>query len=382
MIGGIADWFGITALLRKPLGIPFRTEIIPRNREKLFSALVSMVENELLSKDVLRQKLEGYDAAGAVIRYMDEYGGKEDISQILARFIAGLASETDPSSVNKILRDLLSDKKYKPAVSNLIARILECTIDNGYENHLLDYTILETSKLAGSAQFYAALEDMTAGLVKRLEIRTMQESVGKRIVFKLFFSLLGTSDSLSARLTSKLYDELMDRLDDLGRPDSRNRAKLLEWIRCQISDAGKASNIKRTIENIVTELIEHLNLEPSIKKLVEALHLEMLNGTGSYSGLDIWLGKIIDKGMAVIKENSAGRNKFNSFMKELLMQLIDEKHHEIGIIVERKLDSFTDEMLVELIESRCGNDLQIIRINGSMVGGLTGLLIFLATCWI
>ena len=58
MIGGLADWFAVSALFRRPLGIPFRTAIIPRNREKIFQALVYMVENQILMKENIKSKLD------------------------------------------------------------------------------------------------------------------------------------------------------------------------------------------------------------------------------------------------------------------------------------------------------------------------------------
>ena len=68
MIGGFADWFGVTALTRKPLGIPFKTEIVQHSREKLFNSLVFMVEDELLTKDAILEKFENFSFSASIIR--------------------------------------------------------------------------------------------------------------------------------------------------------------------------------------------------------------------------------------------------------------------------------------------------------------------------
>ena len=79
MIGGLADWFAVTALFRRPLGIRpgkvIRTEIIPQNRERIFAALADMVQNELLSQDVLRRKLSAWDFSGVLLRIL----GKQEV---------------------------------------------------------------------------------------------------------------------------------------------------------------------------------------------------------------------------------------------------------------------------------------------------------------
>ena len=105
-------------------------------------------------------------------------------------------------------------------------------------------------------------------------------------------------------------------------------------------------------------------------------------GEEQFRQLQNYIESLVEKLAAGFKESSSDQAALDAFIKDALMQLIDENHAVIGQMVRNKLDMFSTEMLVDMIEEKAGNDLQIIRINGSIVGGITGLLIFLMTFWI
>lgn len=113
-MGGIADWFAVTALFRKPLGWPFHTEIIPRNREKMIEGVVSIVEKELLSPRLLRSKITGFSLASWLIKKCDEKGGSQYLTEKAIVFLKDQAQKTNPQAfalkIEKALRSKLMEK--------------------------------------------------------------------------------------------------------------------------------------------------------------------------------------------------------------------------------------------------------------------------------
>lgn len=107
MIGGFADWYGITALFRKPLGVSFRTEIIPKNREKIFNGLSDMVSEELLTKEHLKGLLNEYDTSKLIIKYVSNNKEYENIKRIVSSAIQESFTKIHSDEASKVTANLI-----------------------------------------------------------------------------------------------------------------------------------------------------------------------------------------------------------------------------------------------------------------------------------
>jgi uncharacterized membrane-anchored protein YjiN (DUF445 family) len=106
MIGGIADWFAVNALFRKPLGIRYKTEILPRKREKIFNDIVDMVQNTLLSKENIKKQLGRYSMPHLILRYLEQNHGKEDLKILISQIFKDAISKINPGELELLLEIL------------------------------------------------------------------------------------------------------------------------------------------------------------------------------------------------------------------------------------------------------------------------------------
>ncbi|MCO5385975.1 MAG: DUF445 domain-containing protein [Desulfosporosinus sp.] len=362
---GLADWFAVTALFRRPLGIRpgkvVRTEIIPQNRERIFSALADMVQHELLSQDVLRRKLSAWDFSGVLIRVFQEREVQETVNLMLAKLVQDIWNHREPEELRRQIKGLLRENIGDLKLSQTLAEVIEFSIEHGDIDQLLTVVCRAITEFADQPVVLDALKDVMEAALTRYE-----ENNSTRKMIGMFLPA-------PAELAHGLQEKVKKVLQD---------GTVMQWL-------------KKSLLQFVLELRTKTSLQERLDLFViKALDggLETLGAKNIYAGSlgtstqnssplterllvslrDNWQG-YLEK----IEQNQDLRSKVNEEVKSILEKQIIYHHNAIGRIVREGLDPLTDDKLVELIEDKAGNDLQMIRINGSVVGGLAGMLIYL-----
>ena len=141
MIGGFADWYGVTALFRKPLGVPYRTEVIAKNRENIFNSLSKMVSEELLSKAFLKELIGEYDTSRLLIKHVldgnYDIGAEKIVKVMLTDFVSGLDSDAAGNTLSSAAVQSLSQLK----LSGILISAAELSMKNGYDDKIVDFII-------------------------------------------------------------------------------------------------------------------------------------------------------------------------------------------------------------------------------------------------
>ena len=180
MIGGIADWFGITALFRKPLGIPFRTELIPRNREKIFDSLVSAVEDELLTKEAIMDKLGKFDVASRLINFLDEQDGKKELSLLAGRLVEDMLEKIDPTQAGAYLGMLLDDNRANIDLSPMFINAADWLSKNIEDERIISCVAEEVKELDTLfPEFGLLIGDIINDIYGRLGSNAEKETAGR-----------------------------------------------------------------------------------------------------------------------------------------------------------------------------------------------------------
>lgn len=378
MIGGLADWFGITALFRKPLGIPFRTEIIPRNRQKLSDSLVYMVENELLTKDALKSKLGRFNISEKLIYYLEEQGGKHDLAILVNKIVADLLDRVDPKQAGSYLEKLINENSTQLDFYRLFQTAAEWLSKNAADERVVPQAIDKVKDFILYPGFGSLIHGIVQDIFDKIGDNVEKETAGKRLFFKLVLTLADFSDMSPTRLSSRLITEALEYFNSLKDPQSPQRKGLENWVAKTVEEFRVKPALQETVRQKGLELLKGVSMSTVFTGYV----YPYFKGEEQFRQLQNYIESLVEKLTAGFKESSSDQAALDAFIKDALMQLIDENHAVIGQMVRNKLDMFSTEMLVDMIEEKAGNDLQIIRINGSIVGGITGLLIFLMTFWI
>ncbi|HWR40774.1 MAG TPA: DUF445 domain-containing protein [Patescibacteria group bacterium] len=371
MVGGIADWFAVTALFRRPLGIGWRTAIIPRNREKVFFAMRQMVEKELLTPDNIAWTLSRYDMPDLLLRYLDEHGGREDLQQIAGRICRDLLDKVPPEDVGRMLEKLICGRAGQVDVAPAIAQGIEWSLRQGYDQRLLGFFLDELVRLAGSREMEELLRDFIVAAKREYE----QDMTRRR----LMSDLLEGAGISTEQLTRMAQQGLQKFLTELRQEDHPLRLRLREWLAGLAEKLKTHEEFRRTVEEWkLTLLKERLDLRQPATEAIAHLRRSMQPGSGEgLSWIDRWMTKQLDEWIDLFRQDQEQRQVADRFIKQVLRDWIESCHGQIGGMVEEKLSQFSDTMLVDFIETRVGNDLQMIRINGSVVGGAVGILLYL-----
>ena len=374
LVGGIADWFAVTALFRKPLGIGWRTSIIPRNREKVFVAMRQMVEKELLTPDNIAWTLSRYDMPALLLRYLDEHGGREDLCQIAGRICRDLMDKVSPEDVGRMLEKLVYGRAGQVDIAPAIAQGIEWSLRQGYDQQLMGFWLDELIRLAGSRE----METLLREFITAAKLEYEQDMLRRR----LMSDILEGAGVSAEQLTQMAQQGLQVFLADLRQEDHPLRLQLRKWLAGLAEKLKTNEEFRQTVEEWkLTLLKERLDLRQPAAEAMAHLRQSLAMPMGEEQHwLERWIGVQLDEAIDSFRADSQQRQAADRFIKQVLRGWIESCHGQIGAMVEEKLSQFSDLMLVEFIEKRVGNDLQMIRINGSVVGGAVGVLLYLLQC--
>lgn len=356
-IGGLADWFGVSALFIKPLGIPFKTELIKRNKTRLFDSLVHMVEYELLTKENLKARLDRIFIPDVITGiFIDEDEKKAFISlfeSVVHEFIKGI----NEKEASDFLKNLAMTGISSFDASSFLADILKWLEERGYVHQLLSFAAKELREVLTGSETIPMLEGFAQRLKARISEGIENEKAGRKLLLGFVMNILNISGASSFNLAIQARQELMALLNESEIKGSDTRKKIENWLSENIarlkSGHEMAANIDRKFEKFVGDL--------DIYSMLEKLSIYALTD-------------------AILKEFSTNKElgeKIDSGIKNWLYELLDTNHVQIGKLVREKLNSYSDQTLVNLIKDKAGDDLQIIRVNGSLTGGIAGMLLHL-----
>jgi len=353
LIGGFADWWGINKLLKKT---------IPKNKQKIFDGLSNMVSQELLNKENLKKLLNNYDTSKFVIetvRNNDEY---DNIKTVIKEMIEENLNNININEIEKITSNLIINNLEKFKLHKVIISVIDSSIKNGHDHKIYNFIINEL-------KLYSETDDFKNILNKFInKARTSYE--GENILKKFI-------DDNIINFDDELLGYIKRFFADLENKDNKNRLKFKKWINDKLDDFKNSENIKIKIEEWKMEQFKNIKLEKYINMILQdtsnMVHKNECLAKNVFNTIRNQIDKYIDN----LNNSVDEQKKVDLFIKNMLNKLIDDGHENVGKIVKENLNKYNDTMLIELIESNVGNDLQLIRINGSLVGSLVGIIMFI-----
>jgi uncharacterized membrane-anchored protein YjiN (DUF445 family) len=375
-IGGFADWFAVSALFRE-IPIPYfkrHTNIIAKNRGKLTEGIVDLVTNQWLSPEVISEKLSEMDPTKAILSFLKTPANQQKTISVVKKIVLKLAEELDNPKMAGALRDMLNEQINELDMATALGEWLDKSIKNGDHEQLWELMIEassnaihspETRKLLLEKLEYAAAEYGHKSLIKGLTI-SLAKSIGGIDLNVLADDLLRKADEFlveakanpSHPIRSKFDGLILDFAQQLANGDADSRKMITNFIQgfTQHSDAEKI--IHNLLAGFKQTLTEQLSTDetPLMQYVISKLNKMILD----------------------LENDLEVQGKINRWIKDTVSQLITQFHGEIGNMVRNSLSKLDNEELVAQIEEKVGSDLQYIRLNGAVVGGLVGILIALA----
>src|SRR5215213_4964446 len=357
MVGGLADWFAVTALFRHPLGLPIpHTAIIPRNKDRIGEALASFLKENFLIASVVARRMRHIDLAGAAGRFLRAPEGEGTrIRQGASRLIADIFEGLDDERLGGIVKGAISSRIKAMEVSPLLGHALASAINEDRHVPMLEAAIRWTARALDANE------------------QLIREMVHKRANWVLKLS------GLDAKLADAIIDGLRKLTVEMSTdPAHPVRIKVEEALAQLANDLQTRPETRERVENMKEQLLDNksvsLWLDALWQKGREAIIRAARNPDAVLAGK---LGEILKSMGNTLERDPRIRKAINQFARRAVVGTAASYGGSIVRLVSDTVRSWDAGTVTARLEAAVGRDLQYIRINGTLVGGLVGLVLHL-----
>jgi len=367
IVGGLADWFAVTAIFRRPLGLPIpHTGLIPRNWELMAARVGVMVGGRVLTKDYVREEIGRVDLADWLARGAERVS-RADLERA-TRVVAGWAAEQlAPATTAELLargRRALAGQ----AVAPLLATALRVARHQGWDQRMLDGALTVVAEAMERPEFRTAVGEVIDDLLARYRERL---GLYPRLWLGLA-SLLGVLDR--DRLVAALHAGLREVAKDRDHPLRAQGVEVLADLERRLtSDAALIARVEAAKAELLAAPAVAVLLDDAASALTRTLRAELAD---EGSELLAWLTERLERARRALVDDVALRGELDAWAKSRLSELIERHHGRIAGFIENGVRALGAEGAVRLVEEHAGDDLQFIRVNGTVVGGLAGGAIY------
>jgi uncharacterized membrane-anchored protein YjiN (DUF445 family) len=371
VVGGLADWFAVTALFRHPLGIPIpHTAIIPARRAKMIESIVNMVEEEWLSPEVIGQRLGRLAPSDLLIDWLRDPAHVERLGAPLRDLLRGLARTLTEDEVatfaERTLERQIRDLRLDPANGRWLARLAASESAHGA------FTAFATS-LANLAERPRTAEQLHWWLDR--SARALRDGGRRLLPFVLRRKVV--QQKIVEAACDYAASELREAAAQPDHPLRRVALGSLAGFAKRLAD-GDPDALAQA-ERLRASVLESLETEPFVRGVLARLRAQLEDDLADPAGtLSVLVDRKLREGILDLLEDPERRATFDHWIRTTAEDLLRRHHHQIGLTVRESLEALETGELVAQIEARVGGDLQFIRLNGAVVGGLVGMALAVA----
>jgi uncharacterized membrane-anchored protein YjiN (DUF445 family) len=346
-VGGLADWYAVVALFRRPLGLPIpHTAIIPRNHQRIADNLGTFVETNFLAPEAVDKKLGEVDFAALMAEWLSD----RDRSAALADFVLKLLPQTltaiDQSGLRSFIGQRIKAELERVELAPLAAGLLTAVTEKGRHQRLLN-------------ELLGALEKL---LTNQEALDAMREKIRKEL--PALFNVFRSDAYLLRKIVASATAFIEEARGDPEHP------------------------LRREFDGFVTGFIQRLRTSKEFAQRAQALPEVVALAEGAWDSLRAFLERdaaapdsqvrrqleamLVDIG-GQLSRDPAIRTEINRGMVRVLGDFVQSQKSGVGRFIADQVKSWDIDVLIGRIELTVGADLQYIRFNGAMIGGLAGL---------
>ncbi|WP_416909003.1 MAG: DUF445 domain-containing protein [Polymorphobacter sp.] len=359
MVGGLADWFAVTALFRHPLGLPIpHTAIIPANKDRIGESLATFLKDNFLTPSVVARQLESVDIAGSAARWLTSPAKTDTTSRSpIGPLIAQLLALLDEPRITDMVRTAATDRMRAMALAPIVADAVDTTLAKRRHEPLLDAALNWALATLDDQQstIRAMVKDRTNWLLRAV-------SIDSRV-----------SEQLISGIRTLLYEIQQD-------PDHHLRAKLETALKNWAFDLRHFPEAQAPVEAFKTDLIDNPALAGWIASLWDSARtglVKRLTAPTPANTPDTLASALTAIGQR-LETDTALRQTLNRQLRRLIVGIAQRYGTDIVALVSNTISKWDATTVTEKLETAVGRDLQFIRINGTLIGGTIGLAIHAA----
>ncbi|HDX9628035.1 TPA: DUF445 domain-containing protein [Bacillus cereus] len=366
LVGGLADWFAVTALFRHPMGIPIpHTALLPKNRKRVTKGLIHTLENEWLTKESITNKVKEMQLAQMVLqiaeREMQSDAVKKGIVTIAEKAIVSIDTEKLAVIIEKELKTYL----HTINTSNILQVLVDQLVVQEYDEKTLDYLLVKVKDWTAQDEARYQLGSLGMKAMENIKVDGFLQ-----FTLKSFMNIVDED-----KIGGILQKFIISNINSLQDADNSTRQLILAKIRQEIINVKENEALLQELENWKEKWITNWNATDKIKEMLEQVQQRAITFVKNEEFTDKYVIPFLQTQMNKIKEDEQTVQKIEEWLQKQVVTLVEKNHSKIGKLVQENLDKLDDKTLIEMIENNVGKDLQWIRVNGAVCGFMIGLVL-------
>ncbi|EEL35244.1 hypothetical protein bcere0019_15890 [Bacillus cereus Rock3-28] len=366
LVGGLADWFAVTALFRHPMGIPIpHTALLPKNRKRVTKGLIHTLENEWLTKESITNKVKEMQLAQMVLqiaeREMQSDAVKKGIVTIAEKAIVSIDTEKLAVIIEKELKTYL----HTINTSNILQVLVDQLVVQEYDEKTLDYILVKVKDWTAQDEARYQLGSLGMKAMENIKVDGFLQ-----FTLKSFMNIVDED-----KIGGILQKFIISNINSLQDADNITRQLILAKIRQEIINVKENEALLQELENWKEKWIANWDATDKIKEMLEQVQQRAVTFVNKEEFADTYVIPFLQTQMNKIKEDEVMVQKIEDWLQKQVVTLVEKNHSKIGKLVQENLDKLDDKTLIEMIENNVGKDLQWIRVNGAVCGFMIGLIL-------
>jgi uncharacterized membrane-anchored protein YjiN (DUF445 family) len=355
MVGGIADWFAVVALFRHPMGIPiWHTAIIPTKKNEIGENLGSFVSEEFLNREKLEIKIEEFNFATKASDWLSQGENANKIANlVVVNIIPGVLKTIKDEDVKRLIQVQFKEKLEGINFGDWVALALEPLQKGNVKDQLLT-NLME---------------------VMSTELANNKDLIRKKVKESTPFLSFGLADK---SISEGIFNGLAEFLDEAKNPGSAVRIKIDEYVYDFLDQVKNSEEMRVKINNLILGFAGKKEVQDYVNGIWDEIKLSISTDLekGDQSSIKNSISNLIQGFGTGIKDDPIMIDKINNFIKIDLLSVLLNNKKVIGDLISSTVKSWDGKEVSEKLELEIGKDLQYIRINGTLVGGMIGLIIY------
>jgi uncharacterized membrane-anchored protein YjiN (DUF445 family) len=355
LIGGLADWFAVTALFRRPLGLPIpHTALIPRNKDRIARRLGLFVTDNFLAPDLVHGRLRALTIGGRAGLWLARPDNARRAAAYVADLVPPLLDSVDDGRLRALLQHAVTSRLRAADLAETLRQALAVVPKSDYDALL---TQAATAGRDALIRHEAALEAL----------------IGERSRWWL-------PKAVDRRVARAVVHEVRDLLDDLGQPDHPLRRRLEAALVDLRTRAETDPAVHARVAALRDSLLGHPRVQRQMGRVWDEIRRLALSAAGRPESR--LRGALADGFQALgrhLVEDAEARRLVDERLDGALAAVLVPWRQEIGAFIEDVVKRWDSRTATRRMELMVGKDLQYIRVNGTLVGGLIGCLLHLLT---
>ncbi|MBR0656202.1 DUF445 domain-containing protein [Plastoroseomonas arctica] len=357
LVGGLADWFAVTALFRHPLGLPIpHTAIIPNQQERLGRGLGGFIANHVFTEAEIRRVIERIDLPAIFSTFLADPASNRPAAQALAGMVPRLLGSLEDGRARRLLARIVPRLAGGPEGAKVIARTLRALVEGGRHQAVFDVAVVEVKALLAAKE-----EQLREAIAARVRAE------GGAVVGWL----------AGAAVARRVLSVLNAELERVEPSDSDLRAAFEAWVRAEIdrleTDSERIASVGRALRSAVSHPSVAVWLGDVWLRLKAAMVADAANPEGRTVA-------VLEAGLAnagqFLAESEGARARLQAASQGVLLALLPAARERLAGFIASVVQGWDPKTVVEKIELRVGRDLQYVRVNGTLVGFLAGAALF------